>query len=378
MKHNAIRLLAAIFVTMLGLACDPASQGQDRSATTSTSSGKVTAPCVICKGHEIEVTATTPRSVYLRKTYYFCSDHCKSTFDADPAKHVPASTQSATTSTDQSIPPLGIDSLHNAHRVTNKVISGAQPEGEASFKALADLGVKTILSVDGAKPDVELAKKYGLRYVHLPIGYNGVTPEQGRQIAKALDELPGPIYVHCHHGKHRSAAAVAVACVFNGSLPPERAESVLKTFGTGENYKGLWQAARDARPLDKRTLAATKVAYVETATIPALAESMVMLDERWDRIKQIQKDAWAVPQDHPDLDPAHEALQVQELLTELSRSEATRARPEAFRRLLDEAAAQTTALHSALSSKPLDPAKADTAFKAASKSCADCHKQCRD
>src|SRR2546422_4056322 len=134
-----------------------------------------------------------------------------------------------------SFPAVPGEGLHNAHRVTDKVLAGAAPEGDAAFEKLKQLGVKTIISVDGAKPDVETARRHGLRYVHLPIGYDNVAPQQGLAIAKAIDDLPGPIYVHCHHGRHRSAAAVAVACVMNGSLRPEQAESVLRTFGTGEN-----------------------------------------------------------------------------------------------------------------------------------------------
>ncbi len=78
-------------------------------------------------------------------------------------------------------PPIGDGrNLHNAHRVTDKVLSGAQPEGEAAFAELARLGVRTIISVDGATPDVQLASKHGLRYVHLPITYGGVTTGQGQ------------------------------------------------------------------------------------------------------------------------------------------------------------------------------------------------------
>src|SRR3712207_7739670 len=62
----------------------------------------------------------------------------------------------------------------------------------------------TVISVDGARPDVELARKYGLRYVHLPIGYDDVTENEGRAIAKAITELPGPFYIHCHHGDRKS------------------------------------------------------------------------------------------------------------------------------------------------------------------------------
>src|SRR5687767_8381773 len=78
--------------------------------------------------------------------------------------------------------------LHNAHVVTEKIISGAQPDDDAAFAALRDLGVRTIISVDGAAPNVELARKFGMRYVHLPIGYDGVPEECGEAIAKAMQE----------------------------------------------------------------------------------------------------------------------------------------------------------------------------------------------
>lgn len=268
--------------------------------------------------------------------------------------------------------------LQNAHVVTAKVISGAQPEGDESFKALRELGVRTIVSVDGAKPDVETAHRHGLTYVHLPITYAGVPPEQGKAIAKALDELPGPIYLHCHHGQHRSAAAVAVACVYNGSLPPERAESVLQTFGTGENYKGLWRAAREARPLSPGELRDLNVEFVETRKIPPLAEAMVLLDERWDHLKTIKKAGWQSPTTDPDLDPRHEALQVQELLHEIGRTDSSHANVAGFNRLLGEAELGSKALRDALSAKPANPPAADAAFARIGASCAACHKAYRD
>jgi protein tyrosine phosphatase (PTP) superfamily phosphohydrolase (DUF442 family) len=271
-------------------------------------------------------------------------------------------------------PCVETKALPNAHVVTKDLISGAQPEGEQGFKDLAALGVKTIVSVDGQKPDVETARQYGLRYVHLPITYSGVTADEGQRIAKALTELDGPIYLHCHHGKHRSAAAVAVACVLNGSLKPEQAESVLKTFGTGENYKGLWQAARDARPMDSAALAKVKVNYVEQAEIPALAERMIEIDHRWDSIKSLQKNGWK----GPGVDPADEALQLQEHFRETGRGDDISSRPAAFHKLLGDGESSADSLQRALSANPLDIQKADAAFKQLANSCAACHKSYRD
>lgn len=285
---------------------------------------------------------------------------------------------------DAAFPRLPTDALHNAYRVTDKVFSGAAPEGEASFAALRDLGVKTVISVDGAKPDVATAKKYGLRYVHLPIGYDDVTPEEGRAIARAIDALPGPIYVHCHHGKHRSAAALATACVMNGRLEPEQAESVLKTFGTGLNYKGLWASALGARPLDKLELDAVKVDYRETAPIPPLAEAMVQIDENLERLKLAQTANWQRPATHPDVDPAHEALQLMEKLRELGRTPESLAKPEGYRKILSENEAGAQALHEALvawgrsGGRGQVPGAVNASMKAVTSSCTGCHKAFRD
>ena len=269
--------------------------------------------------------------------------------------------------------------LHNAYRVTDKIVSGAAPENQQAFEDLEALGVKTIVSVDGAQPDVEAAKRHGIRYVHLPIGYDDVTDDEGRRIAKALHELPGPIYLHCHHGRHRSAAAVAVACVMNGSLEPEQAESVLTTFGTGANYKGLWKSAREARPLDIGELGDINVEYVERAQIPELAGRMVELDKTWERLKAIRASGWRAPSDHPDLDPAHEALQLREHLHESGRAEDVAARPAEFRRLLTEGESGAAALRDALAADlPGRAAAAENAFTTVSQSCAACHKAYRD
>ena len=274
--------------------------------------------------------------------------------------------------------PLNNPHLHNGHRVTDKVLSGAQPDGPKAFEALAAMGVKTIISVDGAKPDVQGAKTYGIRYVHLPIGYDRVEKDEGLALAKAMAELPGPIYVHCHHGKHRSAAAVAVACVQNGSLRPELAESVLKTFGTGENYVGLWRSAREARPLDPLVLGDLKVELPETAAVPPLAEAMVFVDHRFDNLKLLRKSQWKPTPEHPDLDAAHEALQLHEHLTELARAEAAAGKTPEYLKLVDESRTATQALRDSLAATPLRVLDARDAMTRLARSCAACHSRFRD
>jgi protein tyrosine phosphatase (PTP) superfamily phosphohydrolase (DUF442 family)/cytochrome c556 len=299
-----------------------------------------------------------------------------------PGPASPASTQeSAKGTTAPTTKPFGFIDLkhvHNVHRVTDKVISGSQPEGPEGLAEIAALGVKTIISVDGITPDAENAKKLGMRYIHLPISYDGVTEQRGKEIAKAIQEMPGPIYIHCHHGKHRSAGAVAVACVYAGELPISQAEAVLKTFGTGLNYKGLWKAAADARPVDPHELKNMEVAYVEKTQIADMAAWMVKVDDHFDHLKAIQKAGWAPPSDHPDLDPPHEALQLEEALTESMRGPDGQKTTDEFKKMMQDNIVKSQELKAILSAKPIDKKAADAAMKAANTSCLNCHKVYRD
>jgi hypothetical protein len=166
--------------------------------------------------------------------------------------------------------------------------------------------------------------------------------------------------------------------VNNGMLKPEQAEDVLRTFGTGENYKGLWKAAREAKRIDDHELAALQIQWVETAKIPALADAMVKVDTHWEHLKAIQKAGWRSPADHPDLDPAHEALQVQEHFHEIGRTADMQSRPADYRKLLTAGETEVAALRATLSAHPIDTKAADATFKRASVSCTSCHKGFRD
>src|SRR5438045_3688915 len=74
--------------------------------------------------------------------------------------------------------PADLPGLDNVVAYAPGLYSGAAPEGPAGFDALRALGVTTIISVDGAAPELDPAKSRGMRYIHLPIGYNGMDRER--------------------------------------------------------------------------------------------------------------------------------------------------------------------------------------------------------
>lgn len=275
------------------------------------------------------------------------------------------------------------NNLHNVFQVHEKVLSGGQPHGEDGFKALKELGVKTVISVDGAMPEVELARKYGLRYVHLPHGYDGVPEERVRELAKAVRDLEGPVYIHCHHGKHRSPAASAVACVSTGLIAPQSALAILEAAGTSKSYRGLYQSAEEARQLDQKLLDALDVEFKEITEVPAMADAMVEIEHHHEHLNQIARNEWRLLADHPDLAPGHEALMLREHFTELLRTDELKARPAGFQSLMKEGEARARALEDLYRdwepSKSVDGLKRlQAAMEAVNQNCAACHKQFRD
>jgi protein tyrosine phosphatase (PTP) superfamily phosphohydrolase (DUF442 family) len=274
------------------------------------------------------------------------------------------------------------DRLPNAYRIAETVISGGQPEGDQAFADLAALGVKTVISVDGAQPNVELARKHGLRYVHLPHGYDGIPAERVRELAKAVRDLPGPIYIHCHHGRHRSPAAAAVACVSAGLIGPESALAVLATAGTSPNYRGLYQSAKSAQRLDDKLLDELRPEFPETASLPPIADAMVQIERTHEHLRALAANKWKRLTGEPDLDPPHEALLLKEHYRELLRTDDVKRHSAEFRKLLADAergaAVLEEALEEALEEDHVASQNADRAFVAVTKSCSNCHRKFRD
>ncbi len=266
--------------------------------------------------------------------------------------------------------PLTAPALEHAYRVTDRLLSGGQPVGDAAFAELARLGVKTIVSVDGAKPDVAAARKHGLRYIHLPIGYDGVPAERVAEFARAAALPDGQIYVHCHHGKHRGPAAVAVMCEATAGWSPARAEAWLRQAGTADEYAGLYRSVREFQPPSAAALA--RVGELpEVAKTPPVVDAMVALDECFDLLKAAQKSGWKAT-------PANAATLLLEQLRELARTDDTTRRSADYRTHLADSERAAEALARHLRAAPPDPAALDAAFRAAGQSCAACHKTFRN
>ncbi|MDB5385172.1 MAG: hypothetical protein JWM11_818 [Planctomycetaceae bacterium] len=304
----------------------------------------------------------------------------------------PAGSQTSSSSTHESSRPekpvslqlekLERPGIHNLYRVTDWLYSGSSPEIPVGLKSLQDLGVKTIISVDGMRPDVTAARNRGLRYVHIPVGYDGIPQETAWRLAKAAHDLPRPIYVHCHHGKHRGPTAAAQILQCNDSqCTVSDALAILRTLGTDPKYRGLYGSVESLMRPSSSQFETIADDFPETAPVPQLAEIMVQLDLQWDQLKQKQSLKWAgTEREDPKL-RATPAVLLGEHYREAARLPDSQTRPEPFRQLLQSATQEAAELERLLVRSDDDSTSnggLEAAFNKSAQLCSKCHSQFRD
>jgi protein tyrosine phosphatase (PTP) superfamily phosphohydrolase (DUF442 family) len=278
---------------------------------------------------------------------------------------------------DPAVKRLEAPGIENFFAVTHSISSGGSPETEEAFQALAKLGIKTIITVDGAKPNVELAHRYGFRYIHLPLGYDGIPKETAVKLVKAAKTAGGPVFVHCHHGKHRGPAAVGVICQATANWSPQTAEAWMKRAGTSTDYDGLYRSVLEFRPPSTEELANLPGDFPETAEVSAMVDTMVEIEQRWDRLKKLA----AKSEDRARM--VSEAVLLWEQIREAQRLPESAEHGDKFQETMakSEMAAlrlrEILAAHAA-SRATATPADLQPALDAVAQSCTRCHEAHRD
>lgn len=182
-----------------------------------------------------------------------------------------------------------VPSIAHFQQVSPKLYCGAQPEDEQDFALLSKFGIKTIVCVDGTQPQVELARKHGLRYVHVPLPYSGIPPKSALMLTQIMRECDSPVFVHCHHGLHRGPAAAAVCAIAQGSFTAKEGVDFLKRSGTNPEYVGLY---RDVKKFDVLALGQERITLVETAPVDEITDVMLRIEQHF---KLLQKHGPAKP-----------------------------------------------------------------------------------
>lgn len=311
---------------------------------------------------------------------------CSSGPDSSSAKAPPAPV-AAIQHLDPIDPPLPSDpavhdypGIHNAVAYHDNFISGSVPEGDEGFETLQAMGVKTIISVDGAVPEVERAAAHGMKYIHLPIGYNGFDSTRKLELVRATRDAmaDGPVYIHCHHGKHRSAGAAAAISTSLGWTTPDEGVARMKISGTAPNYTGLYACAQNSTELSEAEVDKVAAKFPSVSRPSGFVHGMLEIDSTFDQLKAIEKAGWKTPADHPDLVPVAEAGRLADLCRVLSQGDRAKKESADFVHGLVENGERATALEDMLARGETDAARLSAQFKLVAASCKDCHAKYRD
>ena len=276
-------------------------------------------------------------------------------------------------------PPLDFPDLHNVYRLSEQIVSGGEPLSEDGFQRLQDMGIRTILSVDGKAPDAEAARRHGMRYVHVPIQYKGITKGELLRIAKTFRELEGPFYVHCFHGRHRGPAAAAVGrLVLDGESREQAIAEMRQWCGTSSKYEGLYRTVAAAEIPTEAETEGLAWSFEERAAIQGTRHAMVEMARSFERLEALAARDWQADPRHPDIDPGNEAEILTGLFQQSLESAAAEERSAAYQTVLEEALERSRALQALLDGaaypgQESEDGAAEAALHALDQACNDCH-----
>lgn len=265
--------------------------------------------------------------------------------------------------------PVEHAGIHNLHEVTPGVWSGSIPEGDAGFDTLKAMGIQTVIAVDATSPQLERIRARGMRSIHLPIKYSGIEPDTQIALARAVRDAQGPIYIHCHHGKHRGPAAAATAAVALGKITGAEGQEFLKFAGTSPNYPGLFDCVAEADEIDAASIDAWDGTLVEMREVGGVAGAMAGIDDHFALLDHLAERAWATDPKHPDRTAVSEAGALHDLFRRAA--EESDAKAAAYAGQMHEAVRIAESLEVALRAGEADAAQ--DAITVLGDSCSACH-----
>lgn len=128
---------------------------------------------------------------------------------------------------------IAAPSISNFDIVSEGLWRGAAPSNQALQK-LQESGVKTIVDLrmagPGAAEEANNAKKLGIKYIHIPLGFMGPSLFKVAQFLNIVnDPANQPVFVHCRYGADRTGALVAVFRVIHDHWSFNQAYSEMRS-----------------------------------------------------------------------------------------------------------------------------------------------------
>ncbi|MBI1172048.1 protein-tyrosine-phosphatase [bacterium] len=107
-----------------------------------------------------------------------------------------------------------VKGVPNLYQVTAQIYRSAQPDA-AGFEAMAQLGVRSVVSLRQTVSDAPMATGTELAVYRVPMKSRHVGEKNGAKVVQAMRDLryglsQGPVLVHCHHGADRTGLIAAL------------------------------------------------------------------------------------------------------------------------------------------------------------------------
>lgn len=275
--------------------------------------------------------------------------------------------------------PRSYDGVQQVVAFSPWLFSGSKPSGDIGFTSLQTMQVQTIICVDGIPPELDAPEALGMKTYHIPIKYGQPTKKQILDLAAAVEigRRRGNSYIHCHHGKHRSAAAAAVALIGLGISTREEMEQRMSVSETSSQYEGLWIAVAQAEVLDEDDFLRHEKTLQSKVLPEGMTEQMIAIDDAFENLSRIEQSNWNPPIDHPDIVAVAEAGAIAESFRCINKSEIARRYSVDFETQLSIALSAAIDLERALSNNNSTDQELSDSMRALSNTCTTCHRAFR-
>jgi protein tyrosine phosphatase (PTP) superfamily phosphohydrolase (DUF442 family) len=306
-----------------------------------------------------------------------CIAGCGSESAPPPDAAAPAPGQKTAAAATPGPQSLELPGLKNVVRVNDKLYCGSQPQTPEAFAELQKLGVKTVICIDAVTPLAMTASQAGLKYVHIPCGFQNAE-EMAPRLQAALDANAAPFYVHCHNGRPRTPALVAMLARSTAGWNDDQVRKFLDDNGVTDTYPGLRRAALEYRPSEAKPGSPEPVA-APTKTTP-VAQTMASLLADWDPLQAASAKGFATADAAETAALAQNAKNAAKRFDDLAITPIMREWDPDFVTQLKNCAKELRELDKQLQA-PEFPTQRDAAvarFKAISAQCGACHKQYRN
>ena len=130
----------------------------------------------------------------------------------------------------------------NLYQVNDQLYRSAQPDSDG-FRALQEMGVRSVLSLRQTMADGQLATGTDLALSRVPLKARWVGEKGGAKVVQAMRELRvglkrGPVLVHCHHGADRTGLICALWRIFDDGW--SRQSAIDEVIEGGYGFHPIW------------------------------------------------------------------------------------------------------------------------------------------